>query len=103
MRSATALAACLVATGALACDDHHGDCEIEDWRSLDVFESLLIEGVTTCDSGSITIRLYDEADGGSRYLGNATGFIEGHAFSAIANDVKEPAALAIKYSINTEW
>ncbi|MDE0343103.1 MAG: hypothetical protein OXK82_08045 [Deltaproteobacteria bacterium] len=99
MKSTFALAACLATTTALACDDHHGECEVEAWRSLEMFGSLSIEGVATCDSGIISIRLYGED---SQYLGNALGFIDGHAFSAIANNVKKPANLTIKYSIDAE-
>ena len=101
MRSTLALAACLAATTALACDDHNGECEVETWRSLETFGSLCIDGIATCDSGTISIRLYGED---SQYLGNALGlgFIDGHVFSAIANDVMKPANLTIKYSIDAE-
>ena len=30
MRAALALVGCLLMTPAMACDDHHGTCEIED-------------------------------------------------------------------------
>ena len=99
MRTALALAGCLLVMPALACDDHHGSCEIEGWRHVDMFGSLVIEGVTTCDTGMVTIRLY----GGETFLGIANGFIDGHAFSAIANDVTAPADFSIKYSIDPGW
>ena len=34
---------------ALACDDHIGTCEIEDWRWQNALGMLSIEGSTTCD------------------------------------------------------
>ena len=64
-----------------------------------MFGSLIIEGVATCDTGKATIRLYD----GETFLGITKGFIEGHAFSAIANDVTASAGLSIKYSIDPGW
>ena len=83
---------------ALACDDHFGICEIEDWRwSGPIGGYLTIDGAATCDTGWITIRVY-EGDGG-RFLGVATGEVKGHAFEAIATDVKSASAVAIKYSI----
>ena len=89
---------CLASTAALACDDHTGTCEIEDWRwSGPIGGYLTIDGAATCDAGWVTIRVY-EGDGG-RFLGVATGKVEGHAFEAIATDVKAAGAVAIKYSI----
>ena len=48
--------------------------------------TLTIEETTTCDSGSVTTRLYD----GETYLGNASGFIEGPALSAMAPTSHRP-------------
>ena len=77
---------CLASTAALACDDHFGTCEIEDWRwSGPIGGYLTIDGAATCDTGFITIRTY-EGDGG-RFLGVANGRIRGHAFEAIATEV----------------
>ena len=88
----------LASTVAFACDDHTGTCEIEDWRwSGPTGGYLTIDGAATCDAGLITIRVY-EGDGG-RFLGVANGRIRGHAFEAIATDVKSASAVAIKYSI----
>ena len=71
-------------------------CEIEDWRWQSSFgDILMLDGVTTCDSGTATIRLYDE----DAFLGIANGFIEGHAFQAMASGIGKPADLTIKYSI----
>lgn len=41
------------------------------------------------------IRLYD----GETYLGNAIGFVEGHALSAVATGIEASDNLSIKYSI----
>ena len=88
----------LASTAALACDDHTGTCEIEDWRwSGPIGGYLTVDGAATCDTGWITIRVY-EGDGG-RFLGIATGEVKGHAFEAIATDVTSAEAVAIKYSI----
>ena len=98
----TITAFCLASTAALACDDHTGTCKIEDWRwSGPTGGYLTIDGAATCDAGWITIRVY-EGDGG-RFLGVATGEVRGHAFEAIATDVKSASAIAIKYSIDQNW
>ena len=51
---------CLASTAALACDDHIGMCEIEDWNYsyTPMIKALTIDGVTTCDAGEIRLRLY---------------------------------------------
>ena len=88
----------LASTAALACDDHFGTCEIEDWRwSGPMGGYLTIEGVATCDTGRITLRLY-EGEGG-KFLGVASSGITGHTFVAIATDVNSASAVDIKYSI----
>ena len=67
---------CLVSTAALACDNHTGTCEVEDWRwSGPSGGYLTIEGVTTCDTGRIMLRLY-EGEGG-KFLGVANSRIRG--------------------------
>ena len=94
----TITAFCLASTAALACDDHIGTCEVEDWRwSGPTGGYLTIEGVATCDTGRIRLRLY-EGEGG-KFLGVAKSSIKGHTFEAIATDVKSASAVAIKYSI----
>ncbi len=101
---AMAVSACLIgASAALACDDHIGACEIEDWRSWDSFGTFVIEGVATCDTGFIRIRLYDGEGDGQRFLGTAEGFIDGHVFSALATNLDTPKNLSIKYSIDPNW
>ena len=86
---------------AQACDDHHGTCEIEDWRWQSMIGGMLmIDGVTTCDEGRAVLRLYEGDDG--PFLGVADGYIEGHTFQALATDIPKPSALTIKYSISPE-
>ena len=95
-----ALALGLVPGAALACDDHVGKCEVEDWRwSGPAGGYLSIEGVATCDAGRIRLRLYEGENG--KFLGVASSRIRGHTFEAIATDVKSASAVAIKYSIET--
>ena len=81
------------------------DCKIEDWRWAysDVVKALTVEGATTCNTGHAIIRVYTEKDEGAVYLGNANGFIDGYAFTAIVTDVEEkPESLSIKYAISGE-
>lgn len=87
---------------AQACDDHHGACEIEDWRwNTALGNFLTVEGVTTCDKGFIRIRLYDGDQ--RKFVGVANGFVNGHTFDAIAENIDSPPqALSIKYSIEPE-
>lgn len=102
MRGLTAAAATalLCAGVAQACDDHHGACEIEDWRSYGVPGGfLMIEGVATCDTGHIRIRLYEGGGDKPKFLGTAEGFIQGHTFEAIGQNIQPPESVSIKYSI----
>ncbi len=88
---------------ALACDDHVGDCEIEDWRwrsPLPEGSFIVLEGSTTCDKGNIRIRLYDGAGSDAQFLGIADGTVDGHAFKALAERVPLNARLSIRYSIS---
>lgn len=96
-----AVAASVLGAGiAHACDDHHGVCEIEDWRWYTAAGSfLMIEGVATCDTGRIRIRLYEGEGDKPQFLGTAEGRIQGHVFDAIGQNIPEPQALSIKYSI----
>ncbi|MDE0239543.1 MAG: hypothetical protein OXQ84_05005 [bacterium] len=102
MRSVIAAAACLAATGALACDDHVGECEIEDWvyDYTAMMEAITIDGVTTCNSGKVRLRLYDGEGEGQKLLAVDTAYIEGHIFETIILQIEEPEVLSIKYSID---
>lgn len=88
---------------ALACDDHIGTCEIEDWRWQNAMGMLSIESSTTCNSGLAHIRLYEDGGSESRFLGVAQGLIQGHAMTAFATDIDRPESLSIKYSIDPDF
>ena len=99
-----AMTAGLLCAGiAHACDDHHGKCEIEDWRWYSTLGSFLtVEGVATCDTGHVRIRLYEGDGDKPKFLGTAEGFVEGHVFDAIGQNIPEPQSLSIKYSIEPQ-
>ena len=82
-----------------ACDDHHGECTIEDWRwsAIAVMDAVMLDGVATCDEGRIALRLY-EGEGG-KFLGADTAFIKQHIFQAAIQGIQKPSDIAIKYSI----
>lgn len=92
---------CLVSTTALACDDHIGKCEIEDWQHTytGMMEWLVIDGATTCDAGKIRLRLYDGEGDTQEFIGVETAYINGHIFKAMLLQAEKPKALSIKYSI----
>lgn len=75
-------------------------CKIEDWRSNVVFGNILqIEGVTSCNKGTIHIRLYD----GKKFIGLGMGVIEGNTFTTMTQGVSEPKNLKIKYSVSKSF
>lgn len=77
---------------------HAEDCKIEDWKwSAPIPNILIIEGVSTCETGRLTLRLY-EGDGGA-FIGVETAFIRGFAFKAMRTATAKPSALTIKYTI----
>ena len=95
--AATTLA--LASSISFACEDHHGTCEIEDWRWNPVpgTDFVMLDGVATCDKGKVALRLY-EGDGG-KFLGTDTAYIEQHIFQAMVQGIQSPNDIAIKYSI----
>ena len=96
-----AAAALAWAVQAGACDDHVGTCEIEAWRWYAPIPGMLaIEGSVSCDSGMASIRLFEQAGGEQKFLGTATGIIDGHVLEAIATNIDEPDELVIRYSID---
>ncbi len=72
---ATVAAVLLLYAPTLACDDHHGKCELEAWRGYKTGPYVTIEGSATCDTGHMIVRLYD----GDKFLAMADGYVEGHA------------------------
>ena len=105
MRSALlALATIPLCLGsALACDDHVGTCEIEDWRWYGGGAYLTVEAATTCNSGFARVRLYEGTGANQRFLGIAEGIVEGHVLDAIAANIDRPQSLSIKYSIDPNF
>ena len=77
-------------------------CRIEDWRMIH-FKSMMsgyvlkIEGTTNCIKGKIYLRLYEDG----KFIGNASGEIQHHTFSATALHIKErPKSLQFKHSVS---
>ena len=74
------------------------DCKIEDWKWSTLAPTMLIiEGVTTCETGEVVLRLY-EGEGGA-FVGVETAYIQGHTFKTMRAVSARPKALAIKYTI----
>lgn len=70
-------------------------CEIEDWRFYEAAGHIMIQGATTCKTGTLHIRAYNsETD---EYLGNATAYVKGYTFETIMQG-SAPSKLSIKYS-----
>ena len=73
-------------------------CKVEDWKwSNPIPTMLVIEGVTTCEAGSIILRLY-EGEGGA-FIGVERAFIRGYTFKALRTATNKPKALFVKYVI----
>ncbi len=91
-------------TIAAACDDHVGKCKIEDWKDTytPVMQAIQIEGVATCNTGQIRLRLYDGKGEARKFIGVESAYIRGHTFKAIKLQAAKPRALSIKYSIEQE-
>ena len=103
MRLATLAAAAVVGwtVAASACDDHVGKCAIEAWRWYSPLPGMLtIEGSASCDAGIASIRIFEQSGDEQKFLGVATGIINGHVLQAIANEIDEPQNLAIRVSID---
>ena len=85
---------------ALACDDHVGECKLDGWqaRHSETMGVVFFDASSTCDKGRAIVRLYD----GAKFLGVASGRIEGHALETLARVAKgsDIEDLKIKYSIN---
>ncbi len=63
-------------------------------------EVLTIEGITTCESGSLHPRLY-EGEGETReFYGVESTFIEGHIFEALSITDEKPTNLIFEYKIS---
>lgn len=88
-----AVAALLWPAGTVA-----DSCKVKDWKwSTPLPGALKIEGVATCESGQIILRLYEGK--GGKFLGVDTAYIEGYAFRSLSTGIPKPSALHIKYVI----
>src|SRR5262245_61321741 len=75
-------------------------CEIKSWRYYEGAESttFIIEGVTTCETGTIRIQVYD---GANKWLGNTlpVGIEPGGTFKTLVRNVVAPQKMVIQYTI----
>ena len=81
---------------------HANECSVEDWRYNHVasLQNVRIEGSTTCEKGRIRIRAYDTSGDSPKFLGVATGVVQGYIFETYVEDIPEnPESMEIKYSI----
>ena len=80
-----------------------GACEVEDWRwrYIKMFRWVIVEGVTTCASGVITLRAYEGNGTERKFLGVGTDDFFGFAFIVTVHDVRTPPLiLRFDYAIN---
>ena len=84
----------------IACDDHIGQCTIENWRVYIQSDSLWIEGVASCDSGELFIRVYE----GDNFVGVMNTYIEGHIFTDYLDNLpkNQYESISIRYSIDPD-
>lgn len=101
------MAGLLNSVPSIACDDHVGKCEIEGLLWNISHEGIMdLQGVTTCDNGRVIIRIYEKIGEDERFLGTTTGYIEGHAFIAVAYDIepitKDSDDIMIRHAIRQD-
>ena len=85
-----------------ACDDHHGKCQVEDWRWYSLMPgTIIIEGVATCHSGALSLRLYEGHGDAAKFLATATTYVRGHTFETVVYEV-DPKDPSIRYSIDPD-
>ena len=89
-----------LATAVARADD---SCQVEDWRWYPSHDdTVVIEGASNCEEGRIVIRIYDGQGEERKFLGVATGYIEGFAFEVYGEKIGAPKDLAIRYAINPQ-
>ena len=93
-----ALAGSLVASTASA-------CEVEDWRWY--YNAMVkwfhVEGVTTCESGDITVRAYDQIGDGRQFVGVDSGIVRDRTFHMIIHEVQQrPQKPVVEFTIKPE-
>lgn len=75
----------------------NAQCDIEAWNYKQFTpDKIQIDGVATCYSGRLTIKLYNSDD---EYITNKTTYIRSGAFKTYADGIA-PSELKIKYSIS---
>lgn len=104
MRAIIGAAVVLIGLGSTQAHDTSSDaCQVEDWRWWTApGVMLVVEGVATCTTGTMQLRLYDGTAAERRFLGATTGVVEGHIFEAVFMDVDNPADLSIEYAIEAQ-
>ena len=88
---------------AEACHDHGGQCQVKEWRSIhnNLYEHLIIEGMTTCEMGSVGVRVYDTSGDEQKFLGAGSTMFMGHTFRVRVLDFpQQPASLSVKFHID---
>ena len=90
---------------AIACHNHGGECQVKEWRSIhnNLLEHLTIEGMTTCEMGSVGVRIYDTSGDKPKFLGIGSTLFMGHTFRLRVHDFpRQPASLSVKFHIDEE-
>ena len=65
--------------------------------------SLVIEGVTTCRSGEVFLRVYDGEGDDAKFVGVEHAYIEGFQFrTSISSVEQEPEAVSIRFAFSEE-
>lgn len=98
-----ALVACAVlvlSSPAMAADE----CTLEDWRWQyePMMDWITIEGVVSCETATMALRVYDEND---KFLGvDPMAVIQGGVFMSIIDGVSQaPGGVRIKGKISPGW
>ena len=97
----------LVASAALVLSSPsvaQDECTLEDWRWQyePMMNWITIEGVSTCETATMALRVYDE---NGQFLGaDPMAVIQGGVFMSIIDGVaRRPASVHLKGSIRKGW
>ena len=77
-------------------------CKVEHWRSYyhDVMESLVIEGVTTCENARVALMLFEGEKPDRKFLGVIKTRISLYSFKAVVQDIKpKPTHLSLRWVV----
>lgn len=99
-----AMAVAFASAGASAHEPDVTNCKVEAFRWYKPFGKrstmMRFEGTATCSVGRVVLRIYEKSDGEKgRFLGVATGDIEGYAFGATAMDIGDVSPIKVEYVI----